>query len=315
MLFLSKSWQAIKPAAVKYRLYLIIICLGICFCTALFTITAVVNVPSETSSEAEEGLLTLTSDGESDSMEESFPLQKEDSEAGSFSVLEKDPQKEPSSEPQEDPSSPAGGDEVWLSDVPFISQNDKYPTGCESVSAVMVCQYVGISINVDTFITSYLPYASFTYENGELIGYHPDHYFMGDPFTEDGVGCWAPCIETAIRKFLPADYVLENTTGEDLSFLCDRFIDHGIPVVVWVTMYMGETFQFRQWTLKETGERFDWLSPEHCMVLTGYDQQYYYFNDPLQGKVRYKREVVEDRFSQMGRQSLTVYPSIPEDAE
>ena len=114
---------------------------------------------------------------------------------------------------------------VWLSDVPFISQVGRYPTGCESVSAVMACQYTDLSIDVDTFIRSYLPRGSFTYENGKMIGWHPNTCFMGDPFTQYGFGCYAPCIEKAILKFLPAGYTLRNTTGTSLTSLCHEYID------------------------------------------------------------------------------------------
>ncbi len=43
-----------------------------------------------------------------------------------------------------------------LLNVPFIDQRKKYPTGCESISAVMALQYLGISISPETFIDNYL---------------------------------------------------------------------------------------------------------------------------------------------------------------
>lgn len=197
---------------------------------------------------------------------------------------------------------------VWLSDVPFISQVGTYPTGCESVSAVMACRYAGISISVDAFI-DYLPRASFRYENGKMIGWHPNNYFMGDPKSYNGFGCYAPCIEKAIRKFLPGGYTFQNTTGTSLSSLCHQYIDNGIPVVVWATMYMNPPTKGRQWYLQEDGSLFQWIGREHCLVLTGYDNQYYYFNDPLSGKVKYTKFLVETRFSQLGKQSLVIYES------
>lgn len=196
---------------------------------------------------------------------------------------------------------------VWLSDVPFIDQRDQYPTGCESVSAVMACQYAGISITPDTFIDQYLPRASFTYQNGKLVGYHPNDCFMGNPYTSNGFGCYAPCIEKAIRKFLPSNYTMTNTTGSSVSSLCKNYIDRGIPVVIWATMSMVAPGNGATWILKDTGKTFQWLSHEHCLVLTGYDSQYYFFNDPLQGKVKYKKSLVETRYQQMGSQSLVVY--------
>lgn len=38
--------------------------------------------------------------------------------------------------------------------VPHINQTEKYPTGCESISAVMLLQYLGIDITPERFIES-----------------------------------------------------------------------------------------------------------------------------------------------------------------
>lgn len=204
-------------------------------------------------------------------------------------------------------STPKPAKSVWLSDVPMIDQRENYPTGCESVSTVMACQYAGISITPDTFIDRYLPRASFTYENGKAIGYHPNDYFMGNPYTNNGFGCYAPCIEKAVNKFLPAGYTMVNITGKSLSSLCKTYLDKGIPVVTWATMYMVAPGKGASWILRDSGKTYQWKSHEHCLVLTGYDSRYYFFNDPLQGKVKYEKSLVETRYQQMGSQSLVIY--------
>ena len=38
-------------------------------------------------------------------------------------------------------------------DVPYIDQSKLYPTGCESVSTVMLLRFLGIDITVSTQIT------------------------------------------------------------------------------------------------------------------------------------------------------------------
>ncbi len=79
--------------------------------------------------------------------------------------------------------------------------------------------------------------------------------------------------------------------------------------MIWATMYMNPPTKGRQWYLQEDGSLFQWIGREHCLVLTGYDNQYYYFNDPLSGKVKYAKSLVETRFSQLGKQSLVIYES------
>jgi uncharacterized protein YvpB len=44
-----------------------------------------------------------------------------------------------------------------LIDVPYIDQTENWPTGCESVSAVMLLKYLGLPVTVDRFIHDYLP--------------------------------------------------------------------------------------------------------------------------------------------------------------
>lgn len=46
-------------------------------------------------------------------------------------------------------------------DVPYIDQSKLYPTGCESVSTVMLLRFLGIDITVDEFIEKYLEKKSF----------------------------------------------------------------------------------------------------------------------------------------------------------
>lgn len=59
-------------------------------------------------------------------------------------------------------------------EVPYIDQSVKYPTGCESVSAVMLLQYLGYSITVDEFIEKYLELGKLEEQDGELYGPNPN---------------------------------------------------------------------------------------------------------------------------------------------
>ena len=75
-----------------------------------------------------------------------------------------------------------------LLNVPFIDQRKKYPTGCESISAVMALQYLGISISPETFIDNYLdkgrtPYSD---ESGNLFGDDPRKVFWATLTAKTG---------------------------------------------------------------------------------------------------------------------------------
>ena len=66
--------------------------------------------------------------------------------------------------------------------APYIDQSGRYPTGCESVSAVMLLRHLGVDITVDEFIRSYLEQKAFEVRNGELFGPDPRKYFCGNPY-------------------------------------------------------------------------------------------------------------------------------------
>lgn len=195
-----------------------------------------------------------------------------------------------------------------LEDVPVIPQNPLFPTGCESVSAVMALQYAGEDITTDTFIDRYLPTAesALRKEDGRYYGPDPYEVFVGDPRTEASYGCMAPVIERAIDTYFGTDTRTVNTTGQSLEMLCEQYVAEGIPVLTWVTVAMREVEKRTSWYTPD-GELFTWPGNEHCMVLIGYDAEKYYFNDPYLGmRVAYDRTLAENRYYALGRQSLAI---------
>lgn len=202
-------------------------------------------------------------------------------------------------------------------DVPFIDQRDKYPTGCESVTAVMALQYAGVDITVEEFIDNYLPQgnAPYTREDGTLVGADPWKVFLGSPYEESGWGCYAPVITGALEQLLQ-DRGLEGLSvqeleGESLDKLCREYIDAGTPVLLWATIAMEAPVESTQFFLEDSGQLFTWLYPLHCLLLTGEDKDCYYFNDPLVGKnVAYPKEQVEAAYEGIGMQAVVLEGSV-----
>lgn len=194
-----------------------------------------------------------------------------------------------------------------IGNVPIIAQRPEFPSGCESVSAVMVLKYFGEAITVGQFIDDYLPKSNeFYYENDKRYGPSPYEYFIGSPRASSSYGCMAPVIEKAISGYFGSSERVKNTTGTELAQLCKDYIDNDIPVMVWATINMINLKYTGSWYLND-GTYFTWPGNEHCLVLTGYDESYYYFNDPYQGKaLKFAREKVEDRFAALGKQSVVV---------
>ena len=100
------------------------------------------------------------------------------------------------------PDSPrqTASQEVQL-EVPYLSQEDILPTGCEAVSAAMVLQYWGVDVTPEE-VASMLPCAPLYQLRGQLYGPNPDEFFVGSPFEETGYGCYAPVIAGVLEEQL-----------------------------------------------------------------------------------------------------------------
>ena len=84
--------------------------------------------------------------------------------------------------------------------VPYIDQSIKYPTGCESVSAVMLLKYLGYEITVDEFIQNCLECREMEIRDGVLYGPDPNKFFCGNPYDEESYGIYARGLQKALAK-------------------------------------------------------------------------------------------------------------------
>lgn len=281
-------------------------------------------VPVETESVTE----TVT---ESDSQTEPATVSASESETesttktppkkpvGTTKPVEKD---EEETLPPAPPPQPPAAKHKKLLDVPYIYQVNKYPTGCESVSTVMVMRYFGMSITVENFIDNYLPKgrAPFRDETGERFGDDPRKVFLGSPYSKSGWGCYAPVIVTAANKCIDhKKFEVKNITGTAFDTLCKTYIDNEIPVIVWATTDMLPLRPHKKshtWNIIGTSEEFTWKSPMHCLVLVGYDDNNYYFNDPQREKnYRYSKSSVLTAYSALGMQAVVIQPKKEEPTE
>ena len=187
--------------------------------------------------------------------------------------------------------------DVKIIQAPYIDQSVKYPTGCESVSTVMLLQYLGYDISVDEFIANCLEMKDFEERQGQLFGADPNLYFCGSPYDKDSFGCYAPVICTALEKAIGKEYEIINETKTSMEELRKKYLDVDMPVIFWACINMREPIVGPEWKLLDSGETFTWISNEHCMLLVGYDEEGYYFNDPHEnrGLIRYEKELVEKR--------------------
>lgn len=191
--------------------------------------------------------------------------------------------------------------------VPYIDQTGGGAfTGCESVSAVMLLNHLGYDISIYDFIDNYLDKDSFEERDGVLYGPSPYEVFVGDPYDKEAIGCYAPVIRTSLKKILGDAYDVIDETGNELPALVTKYIDSGMPLIIWATIDLKDIIVGPVWKLKDSGEDFTWLSNEHCMLLVGYDDEHYIFNDPWQnnGIIAYDKETVLDRYAKQHSQAV-----------
>lgn len=195
------------------------------------------------------------------------------------------------------PQTPIGNSKIIQ--APFISQLGKYPTGCESVTTVMALNHIGIDISVDKFIDSYLTKIG--------VPFDPNISFGENPRYTSGYGCYAPVIKKALDKALSGQkYTAKQLYGVSLKNLCSNYIDKGIPVILWATMYMNTPYISSTWTYN--GKTINWIAPEHCLLLVGYDSSHYIFNDPLtyQPQTYYSKSSVEVAYKGLNYQAIVL---------
>ncbi|MFU0833818.1 MAG: Peptidase-C39-2 domain-containing protein [Oscillospiraceae bacterium] len=193
--------------------------------------------------------------------------------------------------------------------VAHISGENQLSTGCELVSAMMLLNHYGISTTADQ-IVSRTPKVSLLSEGGSVYGMSPNQAFIGDPRSSDGLGCYATVLTAVVNSYFWDNDEKEavNLTGTELTQLAQDYLSKGSPVIIWATVDMKDPTPGPSWILADTNETFQWISGEHCLLMVGFDEERYYFNDPydLTGVKSYSKSVVEERYRQMGKQAVAV---------
>ena len=200
-------------------------------------------------------------------------------------------------------------------DAPYLDQREKYPTGCESVCAVMDLQYYGVDLSVEEFIDGYLPLGDAPHvdEQGNYVGCDPREGFPGNPYEESGWGCYSPVIEKALVRALEdsgrKDLAVARLDGSTLEDLYGRYVSQGVPVLLWATIGMEEPVVSQTFTIQGTGEAFDWVYPMHCLLWVGEAGDSWLFHDPLAGEaVAYSKSQVERAYRGLGCQAVALVP-------
>lgn len=184
-----------------------------------------------------------------------------------------------------------------------ICQYPELPTGCEVTSLAMVLNHYGVNCDKCEIADNYLT-------KGEVGTVDFNVAFEGDPRDENSYGCYANVIFETAQKVIDdksAALSVNNYSGSSPETLFS-LIDKDIPVVVWGTQDCQEGHYSVTWNVD--GKDLTWFTPEHCMVLVGYDEGSVWVADPIYGDVRsYDRTSFENSYNSLFRQAIVITPN------
>ena len=192
--------------------------------------------------------------------------------------------------------------------APVIKQYPELPRGCEVTALAMLLQFEGVNVNkmqlANEIRKNPTPYKVI---NGQVYYGHPNKGFVGNMYnlSQPGLGVYHSPIMELAEIYLPNQMV--DITGKDFREV-EKYISKQKPVWVIINTKYKElsTSYFEKWITPD-GE-INITYKEHSVLITGFDEQFVYFNDPLTG-LKNKRELKKDfieAWVQMGSQAVSV---------
>ena len=180
----------------------------------------------------------------------------------------------------------------------WLNQNPELPTGCEITSLTSVLNYYGCNVEKTIMADEYL-------KKGDGSFYE---MFLGNPRDNTSYGCMAQPIVNAANKYFKANnmtMVAKNISGTDFNGILE-IVAQGDPIVIWNTINMRQPYEST--TFVFNGKEYTWMSPEHCVVITGYDlnKNIVYIMDPMEGNVTRELKTFQSRYEAMHSQAVYI---------
>ncbi|WP_413307030.1 Ig-like domain-containing protein [Bacillus sp. 1P10SD] len=191
-----------------------------------------------------------------------------------------------------------------LLNAPLIYQLPELKNGCEVTSLAMLLQYRGINVSKMTLANQVKKDPTPYHKVGSTIYWgNPNTGFVGD-ITGNSIGYsvyHGPVYQLASQYTNMIDL-----TGNSFDVISKQ-LDSGNPVWV-ITTSTFDTVPSSQWqTLQTPTGPISMTFHEHSVLLTGYDNNYVYFNDPLANikNRRVSRTAFIRGWEQFGKQAMT----------
>lgn len=197
--------------------------------------------------------------------------------------------------------------ESVLLNIPVISQLPELPRGCEVTSLAMLLQHAGVNVGkmelAERITKDPTPYQI---KDRKVFFGHPNVGFVGDMYNKNnpGYGVYHKPIKELADRYLPDRIV--DLTGSEFRKL-EESLSNGLPVWVITNSRFNELppEQFKTWNTPAGVVQITFR--EHSVLITGYDKDYVYINDPLTGEKNKKvpKQNFVKAWKQLGSQTIT----------
>ncbi|MFS0655187.1 C39 family peptidase [Bacillus sp. 179-C3.3 HS] len=188
-------------------------------------------------------------------------------------------------------------------DVILYNQMDapKLYNGCEVTSLAMLLHYSGYQDVTKNTLANEVKRVPLDYGNG-LKG-DPRDGFVGDMENGPGLSVYHEPIYELAKSYAGDDVV--DLTGKSVKKAIYQPLEEGYPVWVITTSTFQKTNNIETWNTPNG--KIDVSFNVHSVVVTGYDDEYVYLNDPYgQKNRRVNRDHFEDSWKQMGSQAIII---------
>ncbi|MGM0902230.1 MAG: C39 family peptidase [Bacillota bacterium] len=189
-----------------------------------------------------------------------------------------------------------------LIDAPHIKQKPELARGCEVTSMAMLLNHSGASVDKMTLAHRV---KKVPYEKNGLRGNLNDG-FVGNirTFDQPGIGVYHGPMKDLAESYLPGKVI--DFTGKEFDEVIAQ-LDQKRPVWVVVTSTYDVVPETHWETWKTSSGPLKITFKMHSVLVTGYDKDYIYVNDPLSAKNRkLPRQKFIAGWEQMGNQAITI---------
>ncbi|RHW37689.1 hypothetical protein D1B33_08225 [Lysinibacillus yapensis] len=194
--------------------------------------------------------------------------------------------------------------------VPAVMQNPELPNGCEITALTAVLNYYGLKITKTEMADHYLPRQDFHTAGGKRFGADPNVAYSGSPYEKNNASyVYAqPIVEAAKNVISDKGKALQVTNASGLSqeeIL--KFVEQGVPVVIWVTLDLSEPQKNNGWFIEGTDTYHEMYQNLHSVVLTGHSEDKVTVMNPLKGYELHDKERFFKSYVQLGKQAVAVH--------